>query len=817
MSTGRIMKVFFAIMPLCAVLLGVPQVWGQSGNLREAQEQFKKGERAFDAGNFEEAKRRFKRAVELDDSLAAGWEKLISIFYTEGNFEQVISLGETGLKANPGAAEIQLWMGLAHQMKGRVNEGTELLEKAVAKNPKLFLAYYEPLRKIGLGVAYLRKGENAKALDAFRAFMRYRSASLSREVDHLVLFRIGELELKMSRPAQALSACEEALKNNSRHASSLWCKAEALRALGRYTEAVPYFKRVASFGPQKPRVLMGFAISLLHAGNRDAAMSTIRRYLSFRPADPEGHRVMGDMLYTEGKRDEAIRAYQRAIKLNPEEMQYYIKSAIVQIQLNQFASAITTLNAALEKWQQETAILVPLAFALIQERRAAEAYDMLAKNPVQDQAAYMSVYGLAALRVGKSEEAYTILKKALQLRPKHENDEENLVIAMMDLSHRAVQSGDIGRATALLEEALSIRPQDARLIRNLAVLLLMQKKSTDALALLDRGLTLAPADFYLIRLKGRALMALEKYSDAIQVLTDARNRSRRFATDVQARVEMDLGVAMALVDNVEQAVTMFQEALSNALSEPELARLIEVNVVRSLIARASARLADGKGTEALADLEAVDSYKRVKLSAEEQRQMQFLMAMANLEQGKFKEAETIISTLSKAGPLSNLFKAPYDEFGPELLRAYIAYRQNRMDVARREFRAVMDKAPAEIKTQVIAFLRSCDAIEGHMQLSLGRSQAALTLFNAIPKTAFDAATMLNYGLALYQSGQQTEAINVWTQLNTPMAACNLGSHYHNVGDAPNSVKWLKVCVGAGLGGNDARSRLEFKQKLFNLQ
>lgn len=816
MNTGRIMKTLLAIVPLCAVLLWEPCAWGQAGNLREAQEQLKKGERASDAGNFKEAKNRFQRAVQLDDSLVAAWEKLISIFYTEGNFEQVISIGETGLKANPGAPEIQLWVGLSRQMKGQVQEGTELLEKAVAKNPKLFLAYYEPLRKIGLGMAYLRSGAHAKALDAFRAFMRHRPSSLSREVDHLVLFRIGELELKAGRPADALSACDEALKSNSRHASSLWCKAEALRALGRYTEAVPYFKRVAAFGPQKPRVLMGLAISLLHSGNRDAAMSTIRRYLSFRPADPEGHRVMGDMLYITGKRDEAVRSYQRAIKLNPEEMSYYLKSGITQIQLNQFAPAIATLSAAREKWPQQTAVLVPLGFALVQDRRAPEAYDLLAKNPVENQAPYMSVYGLAALHVGKSEEAYTFLKKALSIRPKHEPDEENLVRAILDLSNQAVRSGNVGRASALLEEASGIRPQDPRLIRNLAILHLMNKKPAEALALLERGLTLAPTDFYLIRLKGRALMALNKYTDAINVLTDARNRARRLSTDVQARVEMDLGVALALSDNLEQAVNLFQEALSNALSEPELARTIEFNVVRSLIARASARLTEGKGAEALSDLESIASYKRVSLSADEQRQMQFLMAMANLEQGKFKEAETLINAISKTGSLASLFNAPYNVFGPELLQAYIAYRQNRLDVARRDFRAVMDKAPAEIKNQVIAFLRSCDAIEGHMQLSAGRAQAALTLFNLIPKAAFDPATMLNYGLALYQSGKQGEAVNVWSQLNTPMAACNLGSHYHNVGDAPNAVKWLKVCVEAGLGGNEARTRLEFKQKLFNL-
>jgi len=812
-------KIFSVFLSLFVFPLLAGPAFGQatSGNMREALDQLKKGERASDAGDFGEAKKRFQRATELDNSLVPAWEKLASIYYTEGQYAKAISIGEDGLKSNPGAAEIQLWVGLSYQMKNQVKEGSALLEKCVASKPALFLAYYEPLRKIGLGIYYQKTGDDARALASYRAFLKHRPSALRKDVDYLVLFRVGELELKRAKAAEALAACEDALKLNNRYSSALWCKAEALRQLGRYAEAVPYFKRVASFGQKKPRVLIGLAISLLHAGNREASLSTMRRYLTFRPADPEGHQVMGDILYSTGKREDAIRAYQRALKLDPAEQAYYVKTAVSQIQLNQFVPAIATLTPALEKWPQDVRIIIPLAFAYIQDRRPADAFALLSKAPQETSAPYMSVYGLAALRAGKSDQAYGILKKALQLRVGNENDQDNLVTAILDLSYRAVMAGDVAKATELMSEGQKLRPKDLRLLRNLAILDLMQKKNDEALALLNQGLDLAPTDFYFIRLKGRTLLSMGKLADAVALLTDARNRSRRLSTDVQARVEMDLGTALALSDDLERSVAMFQDALGNALAEPKLAALIEMNLVRSLIARAASRLADGKGKEALDDLDSIAGYKRVTLNKEEARQMQFLMAMANVEQGKYKEAETMIAALGKAGPIANLFKAPYDTFGPDLLRAYISYRQNRLDLARRDFRAVLDKAPAEIKNQVYAFIRSCDALEGSQQLAAGKSQVALNFFNLIPKGTLDTQTSLNYGLALYQAGQQGEAINVWTQLNTPQAACNLGSHYHNTGDAPNSFKWLKICVGAGLGGPESKSRMEFKQKLFNLQ
>jgi len=812
-------KLFSVILSLLVFPLFAGSAFGQatSGNMREAMDQLKKGERASDGGDFAEAKRRFLRATELDNSLVPAWEKLASLYYTEGQFAKAISVGEEGLKANPGAAEIQLWLGLSYQMTNQVKEGATLLEKSVASKPALFLAYYEPLRKIGLGIYYQKTGETARALAAYRAFLKHRASALRKDVDYLVLFRIGELELKQNKAPEALAACEEALKLNNRYSSALWCKAEALRALGRYAEAVPYFKRVASFGQKKPRVLIGLAISLLHSGNRDASLSTMRRYLTFRPADPEGHQVIGDILYATGKREDAIRSYQRATKLNPSEQAYYVKTAVSQIGLNQYVPAIATLTPALEKWPQDARILIPLAFAYIQDRRAADAWNLLSKAPEETSAPYMSIYGLAALRSGKSGQAYDILKKALTLRSGNEADQDNLVTAILDLSYKAVLADDVAKATELMSEGQKLRPKDLRLLRNLAILHLMQKKNDEALKLLNQGLELAPMDFYFIRLKGRTLLSLGKLEEAVALLTDARNRSRRLSTDVQARVEMDLGVAMSLAEDLERSVTMFQDALGNALAEPKLAELIEMNLVRSLIARAAGRLADGKGKEALDDLESITNYKRVTLNKEEARQMQFLMAMANVEQGKYKEAETMIAALAKAGPIANLFKAPYDTFGPDLLKAYISYRQNRLDLARRDFRAVLDRAPTEIKNQVFAFIRSCDALEGTQQLAAGKSAVALNFFNLIPKGTLDAQTQLNYGLALYQTGAQGEAVNVWSQLNTPQAACNLGSHYHNTGDAPNSYKWLKICVGAGLGGAESRSRMEFKQKLFNLQ
>ncbi len=809
--------ILFSLLTVFHLATGSAFGQAASGAMRDAMEQLKRGERAMDANDLAEAKRRFQRAVELDNSLVPAWEKLASIHYTEGQFPRAISVGEDGLKSNPGAAEIQLWLGLSYQMNNQVKEGTAALEAATAKNPSLFLAYYEPLRKIGLGIYYQKTGDNVRALAAFRNFLKFRPKEISKDVDHLVWFRVGEMELRLNRPAEALTACDESLKANAQYASATWCKGESLRQLGRYSEALPFFMRVVQHGPQRPRLLIGLAVSQLHSGNREGAVSTMRRYLNLRPTDPEGHLTMGDILFFIGRQEDAIRSYQRALQLDPAELVHHLKTGVAQIQVNQVEQAVETLEKALEKWPGDNRIRIPLAFALVQNRKAKEGYDLLAANQDTENVSYMSILGFAALRSGQIEKAYEILKKVVEVRPDQEQDLDNLVTAILGISHQAFDAGEPARAGELLKEASRLRPKDVRVLRNLAIFHLTGKNADEAMKVLNRALELAPTDFYLIRLKGRAYLAAGKLPEAVSHLTDARNRARRLATGVQARVEMDLGTALALSDDLERAVTMFESALSNSLTEPRLAALIEMNLVRALIARAANRLAEGKGREAEQDLDAVATYKRIQLDREEERQMQFLKAIAALEQEKYREAETMIAALAKKGPIANLFQAPYDTFGPDLLRAYIAYRQNRLDVARRDFRAVIEKAPSEIKNQVYAFLRSCDALDGTAQLRRNNFKAALNYFNLIPRGTLDPQSTLNFGLALYQSGQQAEGISVWQQLNTPIAACNLGAHYHNTGDAVNSHRYYKICVGAGLGGPEARTRMEFKQKLFNLQ
>jgi tetratricopeptide (TPR) repeat protein len=785
-----------------------------SGATRDALNQLKKGNRALDAGDIEEAKSRFKKAAAMDPTLGAAWEKLASLAYAEGKYSDSIKAAQSGLKYNANLPEIMLWLGLSQQITGKITEGTKTLEKTVSLRANIPFAYYEPAQKIGLAKYYQKKNLWKKALNAYTLFMKHRPSTISKEVDHIINFRIGEASLKLKLYSKALDSCNKSLKIKNRYPSAMWCKGESLRRLQRYTEALPYFRRIAKYGGKKPRIFMGLAVSLFYSGNGRSSISYAKRYLGLRPSDPQGHVLLGDLLYATGKQKDSVRSFKRSIKLNPNSKKVYLKLGITYIRLKQFHHAIDTLKKADSLWTNDPVILVPLSYAYIQDKKADLAYNLLGKVPEKFRTPkLLTIYGSAALEAGHLDKAKVILSKALSLRSTHSITKSYMVKGLLKLGHKAIVEHNLVKSETNLLEALRIKPKNTNIIRNIALVKLMRGKIDESKKFLLAGLKLQPTDFYFTRLLGRVYLDKKDSTNALKYLELAKEKATKRSSNVLAMVQLDLGVAYSMSGDMEKSVSIFTEALSNSLNMPKLAKLIEKNLVRGLISRAANRLATGKGKEALEDLNLIKEYDQA-LSKSEKRQMTFLKAMAYVEQGNFKASGKQMSKLGKTSELSDLFKPPYDKFGPALLKAYISYRQMNLGNARQLFRSILKKLPARLKGQVYAFLKSCDAIDGSKLLRRGKAKKALAMFKRIPKGAMSVQVQMNMALAYYKSGKTAQAIAVWKRIGSGKASCNLGSHYHNSGNSKQSFDYLKKCAAAGMGGAKVQRLIRIKSKIF---
>jgi len=160
-----------------------------------------------------------------------------------------------------------------------------------------------------------------------------------------------------------------------------------------------------------------------------------------------------------------------------------------------------------------------------QFERAAQAYEQIVKLDPGSAMAHSNL-GLALYMSSRYPKAIIELQKALELNPHLDHTRVLLALSWFN-------SGDIGRATPLLEKAYQTDKNDPVVVAHLGLAYLRQEKDEKALAVLSRWVELEPNNPDALYFKGKAAMYLA--SDSFVELTKAAPDSYRM---FQLRGEM---------------------------------------------------------------------------------------------------------------------------------------------------------------------------------------------------------------------------------------------------------------------------------------
>jgi tetratricopeptide (TPR) repeat protein len=154
-------------------------------------------------GDPERALECFERAVFLDAHFAPAYLNIgmvrMAVYFGKGrnpndlalavkNFRRAVSLDQ-GL--NPALRAL----GAASMASGNVDEAIAAWEKAVAANPKDDLSTYN------LGLAYFQKGDKARALRSFEAYLDLKKDTLTAEERSRILDLIAKCREALGKPA----------------------------------------------------------------------------------------------------------------------------------------------------------------------------------------------------------------------------------------------------------------------------------------------------------------------------------------------------------------------------------------------------------------------------------------------------------------------------------------------------------------------------------------------------------------------------------------------------------------------------------------
>jgi Flp pilus assembly protein TadD/GT2 family glycosyltransferase len=219
------------------------------------------------------------------------------------------------------------------------------------------------------------------------------AASEAKAAQALSQYEAGEV-------ARADALCDEILQSDPDHIQALHLSAAIAFASERAAEGARLLQRVFTLSPNNAQAFATLGNALAHRDDKKGAVAAFVRALTITPSDADLHVKLGGALRALKRFDEAEEAYRYALELNPSHTQAGFSLAVVLAD-----------QGRLEE--------------------AAMAYrDLLAQEPSFD--ALINL-GNVLMDLCQHEQAVTVLRRAVGLRPLSEIARRNLELALDQL------------------------------------------------------------------------------------------------------------------------------------------------------------------------------------------------------------------------------------------------------------------------------------------------------------------------------------------------------------------------------------------------
>ncbi len=163
-----------------------------------------------------------RKAVSLDDSNAAAYSVLGTMYGMKKQYDKAIAACEQAISLDPNSSLNFMWLGLVLTWAGRAEEGIRYLEHAIRLNPFAPAMFFN-----NLAVAYRDAGQYEKAIGECKKTLQ-REANTQFPYIHMAISY-----LRLGREEEARAAAAEILRINPKF------------SLERYAKTLPFTKPVA--------------------------------------------------------------------------------------------------------------------------------------------------------------------------------------------------------------------------------------------------------------------------------------------------------------------------------------------------------------------------------------------------------------------------------------------------------------------------------------------------------------------------------------------------------------------------------------------
>ncbi len=414
-----------------------------SGNLQQADGDFRAGVAALDGNDLKTAQQKFESVVRLEPGIEQGHSALGAVLVREGHWAAGIGELEKALAISPADDAAQLNLALAYAETGAHAKAVPLFAKAEAaakaRNSHLpvqtLVLYAKSLAAVGqidsaiarMKEAAAQTGETAGMHDDIGSLYARRQDWPHAEAEfgqairmepnfalaHLHLGFVLQAEQKGDPAAEWTEACTLAPND----AQILLVAGKALADAGQDDKAGPILERAVRLEPHSSAAAYALALVYQRTDRVADAAELLKKVVQAEPRNADALINLGLALSQLHRAQEGVPYLQRAIACDPSSLTAHQDLAAAYLQVDQVANAVTELRAALKLAPDSPKVHYDLGVAYKLQDDAADAIPQLEAAAKLDPSGYEAPYVLGLLynQAARYDESAQELETSLKL------------------------------------------------------------------------------------------------------------------------------------------------------------------------------------------------------------------------------------------------------------------------------------------------------------------------------------------------------------------------------------------------------------------
>ncbi|MGB8473390.1 MAG: tetratricopeptide repeat protein [Candidatus Acidiferrum sp.] len=355
-------------------------------------------------GRFDEARKYFEAGLKKDPQNASCLYNMGYIEERQGNHARAETLLQQALSSDPNLSEAMLELANLRIAKKQFQAAAELLRRYVKVSHEPSSGYYKlamverslhqmDAAQRDLSVFqtlsknapagpypyqhlfdYVDNRANLSSKDRTQLDLKQLTDEVSKHPDQPQnLYLLAETYLKLGRPDDALKTLAQLDQLSAGDYRTQTGVGVLLARYRLYDEAIPHFQTALKVNPDSDDVKFDLADAYFRKGAYSQALATAKEVSPQGQQDGSLLALLGDIQAHLGDAADAAEIFQNAINRNPDNDQYYLSLALVQLRENEIPAAEETLRKGLARIPSSGKIFWGLGIVSILEGKTPQA------------------------------------------------------------------------------------------------------------------------------------------------------------------------------------------------------------------------------------------------------------------------------------------------------------------------------------------------------------------------------------------------------------------------------------------------------------